>query len=152
MGQKFDYIGDDQQNQNLILYFPLNGRHIRHSVFGSVPSFLGGYFLTLCYLLLKTDLVIHESFSFVLTLAEKHFSRQVINNGIKKKGLPSGSVRQASNFGSGHDLTVHELEPCVGLWADSSKPGARFGFCVSLCLPLRCLHSVSNVDSKINKR
>ena len=23
--------------------------------------------------------------------------------------------------GSGHDLTVYESEPCVGLWADSSE-------------------------------
>ena len=38
--------------------------------------------------------------------------------------------------------------PRVGLWADSSEPGACFGFCVSLC----CLHSVSCIDSKINKR
>ena len=26
------------------------------------------------------------------------------------------------DFGSGHDLTVHELEPPVGLWADSAEP------------------------------
>ena len=26
------------------------------------------------------------------------------------------------DFGSGHDLTVHESESCVGLCADSAKP------------------------------
>ena len=43
-----------------------------------------------------------------------------------------------SDFGSGHDLTVRGFEPHVGLCADSSEPGACFGFC-ALCL------------SKINK-
>ena len=36
------------------------------------------------------------------------------------------------DVGSGHDLTVREFEPRVGLWADSSEPGACFGFCVAL--------------------
>ena len=44
------------------------------------------------------------------------------------------SISRASNFGSGHGLTVHEFEPRVGLCADSSKPGACFGFCVPLSL------------------
>ena len=34
---------------------------------------------------------------------------------------------------SGHDLAVAVLgfKPQIGLWADSSEPGACFGFCVS---------------------
>ena len=32
-------------------------------------------------------------------------------------------------------LTLREFEPRVGLCADSSEPGAPFGFCVSLSLP-----------------
>ena len=43
---------------------------------------------------------------------------------------------------SGHDLMVHQFEPCVGLCADSSEPGPCFGFCVSLSLcpsPARAL-------------
>ena len=40
------------------------------------------------------------------------------------------------DFGSGHDLMVCEFEPRVGLCADSSEPGACFGFCVSLSLCL----------------
>ena len=45
---------------------------------------------------------------------------------------------ELSDFGSGHDLTVGGFEPHVGLYADSSEPGAFFGFCVSLspCSPL----------------
>ena len=40
----------------------------------------------------------------------------------------------AFGFSSGHDLTVCEFEPRIGLCADSSEPGARFGFCVPLSL------------------
>ena len=47
------------------------------------------------------------------------------------------------DFGSGHDLTVCEFEPHVGLCADSSEPGACFEFCVSLSLPFPCSCSVS---------
>ena len=47
-------------------------------------------------------------------------------------GLSPLSV--ASDFGSGHDLVVHEFEPRVGLCADGSEPGACFGFgSPSLC-------------------
>ena len=49
-------------------------------------------------------------------------------------GRLGGSIGWASDFGSGHDLTVREFEPRVGLCADSSEPGACFGFCVSLFL------------------
>ena len=65
-------------------------------------------------------------------------------------GRLGGSVGWAADFGSGHDLAVRKFEPHVGLWADSSEPGARFRFCVSLSLPLPCSCSVS--VSEINKR
>ena len=51
-----------------------------------------------------------------------------------KGGPLSGSVGWASDSGSGHDLMVCGFEPRVGLCADSSEPGACFGFCVSLSL------------------
>ena len=35
-------------------------------------------------------------------------------------GRLGGSVGWATNFSSGHDLTVHEFKPCVGLCADSN--------------------------------
>ena len=42
-----------------------------------------------------------------------------------------------SNIGSGHDLSVRELGPHIGLCADSSEPGAHLGFmCPSLSAPL----------------
>ena len=46
-------------------------------------------------------------------------------------------------FSPGRDLEVHGFELHVGLCADSSKPGACFGFRVSLSLPLPCSRSVS---------
>ena len=62
-----------------------------------------------------------------------------------RRGVP-GWLSRPSDFGSGHDLTVHGLEPQVGLCADSSGPGTCFGFCVSLSLsaPTLLVHSVKN--------
>ena len=51
------------------------------------------------------------------------------------EGRQGGSVGWASGFGSGHDLTVREFEPRVGLCADCSEPGACFTCCVSLSDP-----------------
>ena len=45
-----------------------------------------------------------------------------------------GSVGEASDFSSGHDLPVHEFEPRVGLGADSSESGAALdSVSLSLC-------------------
>ena len=49
-------------------------------------------------------------------------------------GAPGWRLGGASDFGSGHDLVVHEFKPRVGLCADGSEPGSLFGFCVSLSL------------------
>ena len=68
-------------------------------------------------------------------------------------GRLGGSVGQVSDFSSGHDLTVHEFEPRVGRCADSSEPGACFGFCLPLSFwpsPTHAL-SFSLSLSKINK-
>ena len=51
-------------------------------------------------------------------------------------GCLSGSVTYAADFGAGHGLTACELEPGIGLCADSSEPGAYLGFRVSLSLSL----------------
>ena len=63
-------------------------------------------------------------------------------------GCLGGSVGKVSNFGSGHDLMVREFQPCVGLCADSSEPGACFGFCVFLFLCPSPAHALS---LKMNK-
>ena len=66
------------------------------------------------------------------------------------------SVKRLTAFGSGHDLAVGELKPHIRLHADSSEPGACFGFCVflSLCSSPACTLSVclsvSLSVSKIN--
>ena len=65
-------------------------------------------------------------------------------------GRLGGSVGWASDFSSGHDLAVREFEPCVGLWADGSEPGACFQFCVSLSLCPSPVHALSLSVSKIN--
>ena len=52
----------------------------------------------------------------------------------------------------GHDLAVREFEPCAGLWADGSEPGACFRFCVSLSLCPSPVHALSLSVPKINKR
>ena len=62
-----------------------------------------------------------------------------------------GSVGGVSDFSSGHDLTVHELEPRDGLCADSSEPGACFGFCVS-SLSAPPVFTLSLSLSKISKQ
>ena len=46
-------------------------------------------------------------------------------------------------FSSGHDFVVREFEPGIGLCADSSEPGACFGFCVSLSLYPFPAHTLS---------
>ena len=65
-----------------------------------------------------------------------------------------GSVGKASDFSSGHGLTVHEFEPHVGLCADSSEPGACFGFhrSLSLSLPLPCSRSLSQKMNKLKNK
>ena len=46
------------------------------------------------------------------------------------------------DFGSGHDLLVHGMEPHVRLRADDAEP-ARDSFSPSLSLPLSHLHFLS---------
>ena len=49
-------------------------------------------------------------------------------------GRLGGSVSEASDCGSGHDLAVRGFEPRVVICADSSEPGACFRFYISLSL------------------
>ena len=63
----------------------------------------------------------------------------------------SQSVKHLTpDFGSGHDLTVRELEPCVQLCTEC---GACLGFCLPFSLSLPCSLSLSlkiNTIKKIN--
>ena len=60
-------------------------------------------------------------------------------------GCLGGSVSQAADFSSGHNLAVCGFEPRARLCADSSEPGASFQFCVSfsLCPSPACSLSLS---------
>ena len=79
--------------------------------------------------------------------------RPYVNLKLLTVGAPGGSVGSASDFGSGHDLTVCEFKPCVGLCADSSEPGACcFGFCVSLSLCPSPVHALSQKLVNIKKK
>ena len=68
------------------------------------------------------------------------------------RGVPgwlSGLTVQL-HFGSRHDFTARGLKPRIELCADSSEPGACFGFCVSLSAPpplMLCL-SLSKIINK----
>ena len=57
-------------------------------------------------------------------------------------GHLSGSVSWASDFSSGHDLTVGEFKPHVWLCADPSESGACFGYSVSLYLCPSATHAL----------
>ena len=71
-------------------------------------------------------------------------------------GRLGGSVSQASDFGSGCDLMVHEFKPHVRLCAASSESGACFTFCVSPSLsaspPLMLCLSLSKIKINIKKK
>ena len=77
------------------------------------------------------------------------YSWNLIN--VCSGGRLGGSVGWASDFGSGHELTVGEFEPCIGLCADSLQPGACFKFYVSLSLCSSPTQALSLSPSKINK-
>ena len=68
----------------------------------------------------------------------------------KADGHLGGSVSEASDFGSGHDLVVREFEPSVGLCADSSEPGAAsesVSPSFSLCSSPACALSPSKINT-----
>ena len=59
---------------------------------------------------------------------------ELVLSRLRKEGawVVQSVQRQTLDFSSGHDLTVCELEPCIGLCADSMEPA--WGS-VSLSLP-----------------
>ena len=60
-----------------------------------------------------------------------------------KLGVPGWRSQLSVRLQPGHDLTVREFEPRVGLCADCSEPGACFRFCVSLSLCPSPAHALS---------
>ena len=71
-------------------------------------------------------------------------------------GCLGGSVGWASlwlDFGSGHELTLHRIEPCVGLCTDCSEPAwDSLSLSLSLSQPLSpCPAHTSVLSLKVNK-
>ena len=53
------------------------------------------------------------------------------------------------NFGSGHDLMVHEIETHIGLWSDSVEPAwDSLSLSLSLSAPFPHLHMLSLSQNK----
>ena len=84
------------------------------------------------------------------THTHTHKNNKQSNLQKKELGYLGGSVSEASDFISGHDLSVLGFKPSIGLCADSSEPGASFGFCVSLSLCPSPTHTLCFSFSKIN--
>ena len=64
-------------------------------------------------------------------------------------GAPGRLRRLSIDFGSDHDLMAGEFEPRIGLCADSSEPGACFGFCLPpSALPLLTLSLSVSLSQK----
>ena len=62
------------------------------------------------------------------------------------------SVKQPTlEFGSGHDLTVCEIEPHVKLYADSADPPGILSLPLSAPSPLACSLSLSIDDRQIER-
>ena len=83
-------------------------------------------------------------------------SYKSVRRGVKKQwegGRLGGSVGEASDFGSGHDLTVREFEPRVGsgLMAQSLEP-ASYSVSPSLSAPPPFMLSLSlSLKNKFKK-
>ena len=81
-------------------------------------------------------------------IREKRVSEKQALNFLLVSGCPGGSIGQATNFGSGQDLTVCGSKPRIGLCTDSLEPEAYF---LSLC-PSLCLQSASLSQKLINSK
>ena len=84
-----------------------------------------------------------------------HISKELRLRNKVRKGQVGGAwvaqsvKRPTLDFGSGHDLTVREKEPHVGLCADGVEP-AWDSLSLPLSLPLPCSYLLSQ-NKKINK-
>ena len=51
-----------------------------------------------------------------------YLNQRILRIMIQGAWMAQSVERQTLNFGSGHDLTVHGIEPSVGLQIDSAEP------------------------------
>ena len=75
----------------------------------------------------------------------KYLSSPIYLKKIKSRGTwVAQSVEHPTlDLGSGHDLTVHEIEPHVRLYADNMKPAWVLSLSLSLCPSPACMLSLS---------
>ena len=83
------------------------------------------------------------------SLSRRSLKLELKNKNGYASGPLGGSVGWVSDFSSGHDLTVRELEPCIGLCADGSEPGARCGSFVPSLSALPRSHTLSNLNTHL---
>ena len=60
--------------------------------------------------------------------------KTIASNDVTIRGAPGWLSWLSIRLGLSHDLAVPEFEPQGKLCANSSEPGACFGFCISLSL------------------
>ena len=86
-----------------------------------------------------------------ISFASSTFLHSLLKPILERCQVAQSVKRLTLDFGSGHDLMVHEFEPHVWLCTDSLEPGARFRFCISLTLCPSSTHACALSLSKINK-
>ena len=126
------------------------GKHLRQSIFHPSP-------------LLPLDLgepVFASSLHLVIAFWFLHFLGHIFNKEKKAYlskyiigGAPGWFSRLRIQLWLGYDLTAHVFKTHTRLWADSSKSGAGFRFCVFLSLwpsPNPTLSKI-NIRKQLNK-
>ena len=74
--------------------------------------------------------------------SQSHHSGYCVKNGMGA-GVAQSVKRLTLHFSSGHVLMVHEIEPCIGLCADSVGPAWDSLFPPSPPISRSCLLSLS---------
>ena len=91
---------------------------------------LGGAFLGACSLVNEGDEL--KGKAALLSPPSKVEITLKVSGALERLG---GSVGGASDFGSGHDLSVRGFEPCIGLHVVSAEPAWDSHSPLSLILP-----------------
>ena len=76
-----------------------------------------------------------------------------LNKKNKLEGHLDGSVGEASNFGSGHHLTIHEFQPHIKLYGVSVEPASDpLSPSLSVPPPLTLFLSLSKLNKHYKKK
>ena len=74
------------------------------------------------------------------------------NNEARGSCVGQSVKRQTLDFGSGHDLTVHEFEFRIGLYANNTEPAWDSLSPFTLPLPSLCSLSLSKINKLIKMK